>query len=231
MKEDRELRGEGRDTSSRSEYRQPVADDVLIPAGGYHIVSALVPYDAAEYIPRLVFAWDSAKGFVLEAAMDAKTLSQVWVFYQNEDQSDPGGQIRLAMKDVDGYLYIDGGGKLALGTEANATKWWTSHFGEYAVIRPYKVKDKVIQADLDENDKIKGTVSYATPTEPPTCHSWRLFLAKGYGSSPGEVVGLMDRTHVPDKCDSQWHNPACPGNPATWTSCTLMGSYCKCTHG
>lgn len=37
--------------------------------------------------------------------------------------------------------------------------------------------------------------------------------------------------HVADACDSTWHNPACGGDPNTWTgTCTVDQGMCTCSH-
>jgi len=213
-------------------------------AGRYHIVSALVhKNEDAKHKFRLVLAWDSANNaLVLDEAKAPKKDDpkyQIWEVW-------PSGAIRNkgysdAKMNMDkGYLgYDERSHRLKLVDKADLKHWWTVKLGDHVLIMLEKDAQFVVRCEkLSENGtaKVPDSVIAGPLVIPDAGHSWIFLPTKDgtpSGGDPPDPVakkGLILKSHVPDQCDGQWHNPACSGNPATWTGCTQSSGICKCTH-
>jgi len=236
MDRDRKPRDERRSSDAGREYLQPrLEDEKPVALGVYQIVCALAHIDESKDPPEV----DYHVAFHADLTNPDKptlTLNKAEEVPSKIQQFElwTGGQIRACgASGLNGFLGRKGMDIALVAANEDITNadydlvWWTGHQGGFAsILASAKKGDKeyLLTADLDTNKITLGGLIF-----PQDRHFWR-FNPVQYRVAAKEVGALMTKTHVPDKCDHTWHNPACPGNPATWTGCVQNGMTCTCTH-
>jgi hypothetical protein len=210
-----------------------------MPTKKYHIVSAWVHPDDRQSTHRLVLTYDSTNPttpILLDEAADSKDGSaaknQIWEVAQSVKP-----EYYTLIRNDNGYLTRDNNNKLSLQPYDKNNpnqRWWTGHVGHYdLVLTPPDGGQFLVRADRPkyQNGAIEPTPAELTDLFPEltdTSHCWNLIPADGDSKIDQDV----NRYHVPDQCDSTWHNPACPGNSATWIGCQYNSQtkQCQCMH-